>query len=479
MTGKGDRSRARTALTALSGWADDRGVRSPEVRYAKTVDDVHVAYQVLGEGPLDLVYAPGFVSHLEVSWDEPIAARFMSRLASFSRLIVFDKRGTGMSDRTVGDIVPTLEQRMDDIRAVMDAAGSQSAALLGVSEGGPMCALFAATHPERITALVLYASYPRAIRDRDFPEGWLPSELIEEEPAAIERAWMSGDFEAVIEGMAEGLDDVDKARVSRWWARLCRLSVSPGAAVLLARMGNELDIRHVLPAIQSPTLALCRSGDENLPATRYMAEHIPGGRFVELPGAAHAPWFGDQESVLCEIEEFLTGTTASPAPDRVLATVLFTDIVGSTALAVRLGDARWAELVEHHDAVVRKELERFRGREVDTAGDGFLATFDGPARAIMCALAATRAVAEIGIQIRAGVHTGECELVGHNVRGVAVHTGARVAAQAEAGEVLVSSTVKDLVAGAGLQFSDRGDHTFKGVPGTWRLFSVTSSRTSP
>jgi class 3 adenylate cyclase len=454
-------------------------VRSPEVRYAKTVDDVHVAYQVLGEGQLDLVYAPAFVSHLEVFWDEPIVARFMSRLARFSRLIVFDKRGTGMSDRTGGDTVPTLEQRMDDIRAVMDAAGSESAALLGASEGGPMCALFAATHPERTTALVLFASYPRAIRDRGFPEGWLPRDQVEEECAAIERAWVSGRFEAFTEGMAEGLDDVDEARVSRWWTRLCRLSVSPGAAVSLARMGNELDIRHVLPAIQSPTLALCRRGDENMPATRYMAEHIPGGRFVELPGAAHAEWFGDQEPVLCEIEEFLTGTTASPAPDRVLATVLFTDIVGSTAHAVRLGDAQWAELVEHHDAVMRKELERFRGSEVDTAGDGFLATFDGPARAIRCAVAATHAVAEIGIQIRAGVHTGECELVGNKVRGVAVHTGARVAAQAEAGEVLVSSTVKDLVAGAGLQFSDRGDHTFKGVPGTWRLFAVTSSPQSP
>jgi class 3 adenylate cyclase/dienelactone hydrolase len=450
----------------------DVGVQVPEVRYARTVDNVHIAYQVVGEGLIDLVYTPAFFSHLEVYWEEPIFVRFLSRLARFSRLIVFDKRGTGLSDRVGGGFVPTLEQRMDDVRAVMDAAGSARAALLGASEGGPMCALFAATYPERTAALVLFASFPRAIKDEDFPEGWLPADQVKAYETLIEQSWSDGNFHAFTAGMMEGLDGPDEARATRWFGRLCRMSVSPGSAVALNRMGNELDIRHILPTIQSPTLALCRAGDENLPATKYMAERIPGARFVELPGSAHIPAFGDQEPLLREIEEFLTGTTATPEPDRVLATVLFTDIVGSTEHAVRLGDARWAELIEHHNAAVRTELDRFRGREIDTAGDGFLATFDGPARAVRCAVTLARSLAESGISIRAGVHTGECELVNNKVRGIAVHTGARIASLAEPGEVLVSSTVKDLVAGSGLQFADRGLHQLKGVPSAWRLFAV-------
>lgn len=445
---------------------------SPEVRYAVTVDRVHVAYQVVGDGPLDLVYAPPFIGHLQVFWEEPLMARWLSRLARFSRLIVFDKRGTGLSDRVGVDSVPTLEERMDDVRAVMDAAGSERAALLGASEAGPLCALFAATHPERTSALVLFASYPRAVRDGEFPEGWLPAEAVEESLAEIERVWVEGAFDEIPEGFAEGLSEDEQARVNRWWDRLCRMSVSPGAAVALVRMGNEIDIRDVLPAIRVPTLALCRAGDPNLPASRYMAERIPGATFVELPGAAHVPAFGDQDPLLERIEEFLTGTRRSVEPERVLLTVMFTDIVGSTELAARLGDEKWAQLLGLHNARLRSQLERFRGREVDTAGDGFLACFDGPARAIRCACAISEAIPELGLDVRVGLHTGECELLDGKVAGIAVHTGARVGARAQAGEVLVSSTVKDLVAGSGIEFSDRGEHELKGVPGRWRLYAV-------
>jgi pimeloyl-ACP methyl ester carboxylesterase len=450
-------------------------VAAPEVQYAKTVDGVHVAYHVVGDGPIDLVYAPSLVSHLEVFWDEPLHARFLARLASFSRLIVFDKRGTGLSDRVGVGQVPTLDQRMDDIRAVMDAAKSEKAALFGSSEGGPMCTLFAATYPERTTALVLYATFPRQIKDDDFPEGWLSPDQVENQLAWMEEAWSAGDFADVSEGITENLHPEDEARARRWFARLCRISVSPAAAVALAKMAMEIDIRHVLPAVRTPTLVLCRVGDPYFPTTRYMAERIPGARFVELPGAAHIPAFGDPEPLLRHIEEFLTGAAATPEPDRVLATVLFTDIVGSTEQEVRRGDANWAALLEHHNTLIRTQLERYRGREIDTAGDGFLATFDGPARAVRCAVAITHSLAETGIQIRAGLHTGECELVDHKVRGIAVHTGARIAALAGPAEVLVSSTVKDLVAGSGLQFTDRGFHQLKGIPDQWRLFAVVGT----
>jgi pimeloyl-ACP methyl ester carboxylesterase len=446
----------------------------PEVRYAKTADDVHVAYQVVGDGPMDLVYAPSMVSHLEVFWDEPLHVRFLSRLASFSRLIVFDKRGTGLSDRVGVGQMPTLDQRMDDIRAVMDAAGSEKAALFGSSEGGPMCTLFAATYPERTTALVLYATFARQIKDDDFPEGWLPPDQVENQLAWMEQAWSSGNFSDVSEGMIENLHPDDEARARRWFARLCRMSVSPAAAVALAKMAVEIDIRRVLPTVHIPTLVLCRVGDDYFPATRYLAEHIAGARFVELPGAVHIPAFGDQEPILRHIQEFLTGAAATPDPDRVLATVLFTDIVSSTEQEVQRGDAGWAALLEHHNALIRTQLERYRGREIDTAGDGFLATFDGPARAVRCAVTITESLAQAGIQVRAGLHTGECELVDHKVRGIAVHTGARIAALAGPAEVLVSSTVKDLVAGSGLRFTDRGLHQLKGIPDQWRLFAVAN-----
>jgi class 3 adenylate cyclase/pimeloyl-ACP methyl ester carboxylesterase len=440
---------------------------APETRYTRS-GDVNIAYQVIGEGPLDLVYVMGWVTNLEAFWQEPSVARFFQRLASFSRLILFDKRGTGLSDRVPISELPTLEQRMDDVRAVMDAAGSERAALFGVSEGGPMCALFAATYPERTSALVLYGSYAKRLRDPDYP--WAPT-LGERQRwyELIERGW-------------GGLVDIDTMAPNadrpfrEWWARYLRMSASPGAALALGRMNAEIDIRGVLPSIRVPTLILHRTGDRDMDVggARYMTGMIAGSRYVELPGDDHLPFVGDQDAILDEIEEFLTGARHHADLDRVLATVLFTDIVGSTERAAALGDKRWRDLLESYNQVIREELERFRGREVDTAGDGFFATFDGPARAIRCACAMRSKLARLGIEIRAGLHTGECELVGDKVRGISVHIGSRVASLATPGEVLVSSTVKDLVAGSGLEFKDRGVHTLRGVPGEWRLFAVVA-----
>jgi class 3 adenylate cyclase/pimeloyl-ACP methyl ester carboxylesterase len=437
----------------------------PETQYAKS-GDVHIAYQVLGEGPLDLVFVPGAVSHLELAWEEPLFTHFLQRLASFSRLICLDKRGTGMSDRVAG--IATLEQRMDDVRAVMDAAGSTRAALFGVSEGGPMSVLFAATYPERVSALILYGALVKGVRSPDFP--WAPTlEQRERSLEGIEQRW------GRVSNLGIRAPSVaDDERFVQWWLGYQRLAASPGAVVALRRMNAEIDVRHVLPAIGVPTLVLHRAEDRDIPVEvgRYLAEHIPGAKYVELPGVDHFPFVGDADALLDEIEEFLTGVRPVAEPDRVLATVLFTDIVRSTERAAELGDRRWRDLLESHYAVVRRELGRFRGREVKTAGDGFLATFDGPARAIRCACAITDSVRPLGLQIRAGLHTGECELMGDDVGGIAVHIGARVAAGAEPGEVLVSSTVKDLVAGSGIRFVDRGAHTLKGVPGEWRLFGV-------
>ena len=432
----------------------------PETRYARS-GDVHVAYQAVGGGPLDLVLVPGFVSHVEEWWEEPLCARFMERLASFSRLILFDKRGTGLSDR--GADVPTFEQRMDDVRAVMDAAGSERAAVLGISEGGAMSALFAATHPERTAALVLYGTFAAFI-------SWVPTpQQLEHFLRAIDDTWGTGQS---LPRFAPSV--ADDPRLRRWWARWERLGASPGAAMALMRMNSEIDVRPVLPAIRVPTLVLHRTGDVavNVQAGRYQAAHIPGARYVELPGVDHFPFVGDADAVLDEIEDFLTGVRPAPAPDRVLATVLFVDVVGSTERAARLGDRRWADLLAAFYALVRRELGRFRGREVDAAGEGLLSTFDGPARAIRCARAISDGVGGLGLQVRAGLHTGEVEVVGDAVRGIAVHIGARVAALAGAGEVLVSSTVKDLVAGSGIRFDDQGAHALKGVPDEWRLFRV-------
>ncbi len=438
----------------------------PETRYAKS-GDVNIAYQVVGEGPLDLVYVPGWISNIELMWEEPDYARFLRRLASFSRLILFDKRGTGMSDRVPNDRLPTLEERMDDVRAVMDAAGSERAALLGHSEGGNMAAVFAATYPRRATALILLGSFAKRIRSPDYP--WAPT--AEERIALaeqIERDWGALDLTEMAPSMA---GDV------QFWeyvSAYCRRSASPGAAAALLRMNSQIDIRGILGAVRVPTLVLHRTGDRDakVEESRYIAERIQGARFVELPGEDHLIWTGDQDALLGEVEEFLTGVRRGPEPDRVLATVLFTDIIGSTQRVVELRDRRWRELLQAHHAAVRRELERWRGSEVDTAGDGFLATFDGPARAIRCAGAIGTAVAGLDLEIRAGLHTGEVEIVGDKVAGIAVHTGARVAGLAGPGEVLVSQTVKDLVAGSGIEFEERGEHELKGVPGLWRLYAV-------
>ena len=410
----------------------------------------------------------GFVSHVEYAWEDPDFARFLERFASFSRLIVFDKRGTGLSDRVPVNKLPTLEERMDDLRAVMDATGSERAALVGISEGGPMSMLFATTYPERVRALVVYGSYAKRVRDADYP--WGPT--IEEHRAsidAVQRDW-GGPTQVGI--WAPSM--VDDDRFKRWWGQYLRLGASPAAARAVLEMSLDLDVRDILPAIRVPTLVLHRVGDRRLEVggARYMAERIPNARLVELPGVDHLAWVGDSDAIVNEIEEFLTGERHSAEPNRVLATVLFTDMVESTTRAVGLGDARWRSLISDHDRLLRGELARFRGREIDRRGDGFLAIFDGPARAIRCAFSIVERVHELGIQVRVGLHTGELDLMEAGIAGIAVHIGARVMSLAGPDEVLVSSTVKDLVAGSGLTFTDRGTHELKGVPGSWRILRV-------
>jgi pimeloyl-ACP methyl ester carboxylesterase/class 3 adenylate cyclase len=437
----------------------------PQTRYAKS-GGVNIAYQVVGDGPIDLVLVPGWLSNIDVFWEEPRLARLLTRLASFSRLILFDKRGTGLSDR-VSDM-PSLEVRMDDVRAVMDAVGSQRAALFGYSEGGAMCILFAATYPDRASALIMAGSFARRTLAPDYP--WGPA--AEQQRAFIDQ--MEADW-----GGSVGIEDRSPSlahdeRYRQWWARWLRSSASPAAAANLMRMNMEIDVRHVLPAVRVPTLLLHSIDDRliEVGASRYMAAQIPGAKLVELRGIDHIPWGCDSDQIVDEIEEFITGARPGAEPDRVLATVLFTDIVGATERASQVGDRSWHDLLDSHHTLVRRELGNFRGREIDTAGDGFLATFDGPARAVRCACAISKAVRALGLEIRAGLHTGECELMGEKLGGIAVHTGARVAAAAQAGEVLVSSTVKDLVAGSGLAFLDRGVQGLKGIPGEWRLFAV-------
>lgn len=441
---------------------------APETRYARS-GDVNIAYQVVGEGPFDLVYVPGWISNIELMWEEPTHARLLRRLASFSRLILFDKPGTGMSDPVPLDRLPTLEQRMDAVRAVMDAARSERAALFGSSEGGLMSVLFSATYPERTRALVTAAIYAKRLWSEDYP--WAPTpEARAAEIEQIEAAW-GGEMD--ISSLAPSADEAFKRRAVAYLRR----SASPGAAVALLRMNSQIDVRAVLPTIRVPTLVLQRVGDRdvNVEEGRWIAAQIPGAKYVELPGDEHLIWAGDVDAVVDEVEEFLTGTRPLHDADRVLATVLFTDIVGSTERAAELGDRRWREVLDEHNASVRRQLELFRGREVDTAGDGFLATFDGPARGIRAACAIRDSVRGLGLDIRAGLHTGECELMGDKVGGIAVHTGARVADAAGAGEVFVSSTVRDLVSGSGIAFEDRGVHELKGVPGEWRLYAVADA----
>lgn len=440
-----------------------------DVSYARN-GDVSIAYTVLGDGPRDLVYIPGFVSHLEELWEWPPARSFFERLASFSRLIMWDKREQGLSDRLGRP--PTLEEGMDDLRCVLDAAGSERAALFGTSEGGPMVCLFASSFPDRVSHLILYGTWSKLVRSDDNPVG-VPLEGF--------RSWLDhtaanwGGPAALAQFAPSARDDQEAVA---WWTRFLRSASSPRAAKALMEMYLDIDVRPALTAITAPTLVMHRKGDRAVPIAlgRDTATLIAGARWVELEGDDHAPFMADQDAVAGEIEEFVTGARREREPERVLATVLFTDIVGSTEHAATAGDREWLRLLERHDELVRRELKRHRGREINRTGDGFLAAFDGPARAVACAASITQAVRKLGLEIRAGVHTGECELRGEDVAGMAVHIGARVGATAGPGEVLVSSTVKDLVVGSGLEFEDRGARELKGVPGEWRLYALAGSR---
>ncbi len=462
------RSHERSAADTFLVRQNPAVAPAPKINYARS-GEFSVAYQVVGEGERDLVYLPGYASNLEVFWEEPAYSRFLDRLASFSRLILIDRLGTGLSDRLPAGQVSTFEQRMDDIGAVMDAVGAERASLLGWSEGAALCALFAASHPDRTSSLVMYGGFARLLRADDHPWGVDPK-MMDDWIDRVTEGW--GQDEDLLRYWAPTAVGDPQAR--EWFAHHARLSASPGAAEALFRGVRGVDVRDILAAIRVPTLVIHREGDTLIPveASRYLAERIPDAKLVELPGEDHLWWFGDQDSIVEEVEEFLTGIRRAPEAKRVLATVLFTDIVGSTKRAAALGDAHWRELLERHGDAVRRQLERFRGNEVNTTGDGFLATFDGPARGIRCALAIVDAVRPLGIEIRAGLHTGECELLNGDIGGIAVHTGARVSAAAEPAEVLVSSTVKDLVAGSGLEFTDRGVRELKGVPGEWRLFAA-------
>jgi class 3 adenylate cyclase len=440
---------------------------SPQTRYARS-GDLHIAYQVVGEGPMDLIYVPSWISQVEHYWDEPMVAGYFRRLTSFSRLILFDRRGSGMSDPV--SRAPTLEEQMDDVVAVMEAAGSDRAAVFALLEGGAMAALFAATHPERTTALVLYEAQPRMSWAPDYD--WAMRR--EEREAYVNNggleSWGDGSrIEAVSPSSAGNV------RLQEWYGKLERLSASPGTAARLMMMNAEVDVRAVLPSITVPTLVLHRSGDKmiDIRHSRYLAEHIPGAKLVELPGDDALSFGPEAASELDEIEEFLTGARPAWRSERILATVMFSDIVDSTARAAEMGDRRWRDLLGSVEAEVGRELSRFRGRAVKTLGDGFLATFDGPARAIRCATSIRdTARARFGLEVRSGLHTGEVELIGDDVGGIAVHIGARVGSNAGPGEVLVSGTVKDLVVGSGIGFEDRGERELKGVPGRWRLFAV-------
>jgi class 3 adenylate cyclase len=442
--------------------------------YVRRPDGISIAYQVFGSGPIDLVCAPGLVTHLDLQWTDPGYARFLRRLASFARVICFDKPGTGLSDPVPHP--PTLEERADDLRCVLDAAGSERSALFAFSESGPTCLLLTAASPERVSSLILCGSFASG---RPLPE--CPPELSAQEYETTNRqvAHLMREWDGVLDHWGEGrLVDLFGPSIAspaerRRWATFERAAASPGLVRALIDATQSIDVMDALPTISVPTLVMHRTDDViPIAASRMLAARIPGATFVELPGRDHAFWAGDFEPILVEIESFLTGTRPMPAPERALATVLFTDIVGSTERAVQLGDRRWSDLLESHHAIVRRELDVFRGHEVDTAGDGFLATFDGPARAISCAQAIGEAVHELGIDIRAGLHTGECEIADGGVRGIAVHIGARVAALAGPGEIFASSTVADLVAGSGIAFTEHGTHQLKGVPGEWRIFAV-------
>ncbi len=447
----------------------------PPIRYTRTVDGLHIAYQVVGSGPFDLLYTPGWFSNLECAWDVPELGTFLTELAGISRLILFDRRGFGLSDSPTTTGSWSLELGMDDIRAVLDAAGSERAVLFGVDEGGALCTLFAASDPGRVSALVLFAVWAKYFRSSDYPWGWTE----EQHEAWMQRVashWGTEEFWA---DSAYVFSDIssDPGRV-RTWARYARLSASRGAALAIARMQMETDVSAVLPVVMVPTLVMHRTDDtaEPVEQARFIGEHVPNAEVVELPGTAHAPFAGDSERVLRELRRFVSAVRDEEAEfDRVLATVLFTDLVGSTERAAALGDRAWRKLVERHHTVIRGLLARYRGTEVDTAGDGFFATFDGPARAVRCARAIIDAVQPLGLDVRAGIHTGEVETIDGKTGGLAVTIGARIAASAAPRELLVSSTVKDLTAGSGLEFEDAGKHELKGIPETWHVFRVVNS----
>ena len=447
---------------------DTRGADA-DIRYARS-GEVRIAYQLVGDGPIDLILVHGWVCTFQPGWENPRLAGFYRRLASMGRLILFDKRGTGLSDRVSPENLPDLETRMDDLRAVMDDAGSERAVVLGISEGGAMSTLFAATYPERTLGLVLMGAFARMMWAADYPFGLVDEDYQERLVVLGEDDWAGM---ATSEWLARvGPDLLEDKAAFRWYVSYVMRGASPGANKAIRLMNAEIDIRHVLPTIGVPTLVLHRSDEYFREGTRFIGERIPGARLVEFPGNDHLPWEGDQNALLTEVEGFLDGVREETGPDRVLATLLFTDIVGSTEKVAELGDRSWDVLLARHHQVVRAQLARFRGRQVDTAGDGVFATFDGPARAVRCASAIAAAVRALGLEIRAGVHTGEIQLAGGDVRGIAVHIGARVMAAAQPGDVLVSSTVKDIVAGSGILFAERGEKALKGVPGTWRLYAV-------
>lgn len=440
---------------------------SPETHYARD-SGVNIAYQVTGRGEVDLVFVPGWVSHIEYAWEEPSFAPFLERMSRFSRLILLDRRGTGLSDPV--DRLPTLDERMDDLRAVLDAAGSRRAFLFGISESGPMCTLFAATHPARTAGLILCNTFATNQFSDDYPWALRPEQW-DGFLRTLEAQWGQG-----ISARFFAPSRADDEAFVQSWGRFERRAVSPGSMRKLVAMARDTDVRGVLPSVQVPTLVIHRVDETAIPigGARYLAEHIPGAKLVEVPGRDHFPWVGDTDSILDEVEHFVTGGRQVAEPDRVLSTVLFADIVGSTAQLAEQGDRSYRELLGRFYAMTRRELQRHRGSEVDTTGDGLFATFDGPARAIRCACAIRDAVASLGIAIRAGLHTGECELLGDKVTGFAVHLGARVCAEAGPNEVLVSSTVKDLVAGSELSFDDRGTHELKGFPGQWHLYAAAA-----
>ena len=438
-----------------------------DVQYARS-GDLRIAHATFGDGPVDLVFVPGFVSHIENWWEANAPARFFRRIASFSRLIMFDKRGTGLSDPFAG--VPTLEERIDDVRAVMDAVDSSSAFLCGLSEGGPMSILYSATYPDRTRGLILIGSTARLLEAPGYPSGWT-RERLEGFLEEMTETWGQG---GLMNLFLPSFAEDDRAR--RLWARYQRMGGSPGTARALMEANALIDVREVLPHIQVPTLVIHRTDERVLPVFhgRYLADNIPDARFLEQPGDDHLPWLGDAAGVLDAIEEFVTGSRHHVDENRVLATVLFTDIVDSTRRAAEAGDRGWRELLDAYDEVGMREVERFRGRRVKTLGDGMLALFEGPARGVYCAEAVRDAIADLGVNMRAGLHVGECELRDDDVGGLAVHIGARIAGLAGPGEILVSRTVRDLVAGSGLRFDDRGEHELKGVPDSWPLYAVAS-----